>query len=90
MNSAYDSSGDDLFFEGTTILDELDDSDELGAMSTNRNLAPDANVEAANIDSFYDDDVAIPKGKSYHYMLSMLVYVSFDLGTGGEYCGIII
>jgi len=38
-----------------------------------------------------DDDVAIPKGKSiaHHYMPSKMVYVSFDVETGGEYCGII-
>ena len=38
-----------------------------------------------------DDDVAIPKGNSiaHHYMLSKMVYLSFDVKTGGEYCGIV-
>jgi len=38
-----------------------------------------------------DDDLAIPRGKSiaHHYMPSKMVYVSFDVETGGEYCGII-
>ena len=38
-----------------------------------------------------DDDVAIRRGKSiaHHYMSSKMVYVSFDVETGGEYCGII-
>ena len=38
-----------------------------------------------------DDDLAIPKGKSiaHHYMPSKIVYVSFDMETGGEYFGII-
>ena len=38
-----------------------------------------------------DDDVAIPKGKSiaHHYMPSKMVYVSFDVETGGEYYGMI-
>ena len=39
-----------------------------------------------------DNDVAIPNGKSiaHHYMPSRMVYVSFDLKTGGEHRGIII
>jgi len=38
-----------------------------------------------------DDDVAIPKGKliAQHYMPSKIVYVSFDVESGGEYCGIV-
>jgi len=38
-----------------------------------------------------DDDVAIPKEKSiaHHYMPSKMVYLSFDVNTGREYCGII-
>ena len=100
---AYASSDYKLFFEATTILDELDDIYELGAMSPDSYLAPDADVEAANMESFLenssqkvtmsdnDDDLAIPKGKSiaHHYMPSKMVYVSFDVETGGEYCGII-
>ena len=33
-----------------------------------------------------DDDVAIRRGKSiaHHYMSSKMVYVSFDVETGGE------
>ncbi len=68
------------------ILDELDDIDELGAMSPDSYLAPDADIESANMDSFLenssqngtmsddDDDVAIPKGKSiaHHNMPSEL------------------
>ena len=64
--------------------------------------APDAGVEAAYMESFLensspkdtlsddDDDVAIPKGKSipHHYMPSKIVYVLFDVETGGEYSGI--
>jgi len=98
-NYAYASSDDDLFFEVTTIFDKLDDVDELGAMSPPSYLAPDANVEAANLDLFFgnssqkgtmsddDNDVAIPNGKSiaHHYMPSRMVYVSFDLKTGGEH-----
>jgi len=37
-----------------------------------------------------DDDLAIPKGKSIaHHLPIKMVYVSFDVETGGEYCGII-
>ena len=38
-----------------------------------------------------DDDVAIRKGKliAQHYMPSKLVYVSFGVENGGEYCGIV-
>ena len=76
---AYASSDDDLFSKATTILDELDDIDELGAMSPDSYLSPDADIEAANMDSIFrnqetssqkgtmsddDDDVAIPKRKS--------------------------
>ena len=46
---AYASSDDDLFSEATTIPDELDDIDELRAMSPDSNLAPEADVEAASI-----------------------------------------
>jgi len=37
------------------------------------------------------NDMAIPKGKStaHHLMPTKIVYVSFDVETGGEYCGII-
>ena len=66
-------------------------------------LAPDADVEAANMDSFFenssqkgtmsgdDDDVVKPKGKliALHYKPSNMVY-AFDVKTGGEYCGFII
>jgi len=90
---AYASSDDDLFSEATTILDELDDIDELRAMSLDSYLARGADVEAANMESFLvnssqkgtmndeDNDVAIPKGKSiaHHYMPSKMVYVSFDV-----------
>jgi len=100
---AYATSNNDLFSEATTILDELDDIDELGAMSPDSYLAPDADVEAANMESFLenssqkgtmsdnDDDLAIPKGKSivHHCIPSKMVYVSFLAKTGGEYCGII-
>jgi len=62
-------------------------------------LAPEAYVEAANMESFLenssqkgtmsddDDDVAITKGKSiaHHSMPSKIVYVSFNVKTGGEY-----
>jgi len=80
----------DLFSELTTILDELDDFDDFGAMSPDSYLAPDADVEAANMESFLenasqkgtmsddDDDVAIPKGKSIAHMPSKMAYVSFD------------
>ena len=72
---AYATSDDDHFSEATTILDELDDIDELGAMSPDSYLAPDDDIEAANMESFLedssqegtmnddDDDVATPKGK---------------------------
>ena len=92
---AYASSDDDLFSEATTILDEFDDTDKLGVKSRDDYLAPDADVEAANMDSFFenssqkgtmsddDDDVA------QHYMPSKMVYVSFDVETGGEYGWII-
>ncbi len=68
---AYASSDDDLFSEATTTLDKLDDIDELGALSPDGYLAPDADVEAANMYlcfenssqkgtvSDHDDDVAI-------------------------------
>ena len=38
-----------------------------------------------------DNDVAISRGKSvaHHYMSSKMVYVSFDVETGEEKCGII-
>ena len=49
---AYASSDDDLFSEATTILNELDNIDELGAMRPDNNLASDADVEAANMESF--------------------------------------
>jgi len=48
---AYASSDDDLFSEATTILNELDDIDGLGTMSPDSYLAPDADVEAANMES---------------------------------------
>ena len=97
---AYATSDADLFSEATTILDDID---ELGAMSPDSYLAPDADVEAANMESFLenssqkgtmsddDDDMAIPKGKSiaHHLMPIKMVYVSFDVETGGEYSGII-
>ena len=103
---AYASSDDDLFSEATAIIDELDDIDELGAMSPDSYLSPDVDIEAANMDSIFrnqetssqkgtmsddDDDVAIPRRKSiaHHYMSSKMVYVSFDMETGGEKCGII-
>jgi len=100
---AYANSDDDLFSEATTILDELDDIYEVGVMSPDSYLAPDADVETANMESFLenssqkgtmsddDDDVAIPREKSiaHHYMRSKMVYVSFDVETGGKYCGII-
>ena len=92
---AYASSDDDLFSEATTILDKLD---ELGAMSPDSYLAPEADIEAANMESFLenssqkgtmsdDDDVATSEGKSiaHHYMPSKIVYVSFNVKTGGEY-----
>ena len=73
----YGSSDDDVFFfDATTILDELDDIDELAAMRPGSYLAPDTDVEAANMESFLEirsqmgtmsdkgDDMAIPKGKS--------------------------
>ena len=68
---AYASSDTDLFSEATTNLDKLDDIDELGALSPDSYLAPDADVEAANMYLFFenisqkgamsdhDDDVAI-------------------------------
>jgi len=39
-----------------------------------------------------DDDVVIPRGKSiaHHYMSSKMVYVSFDVETGEEKCGIYV
>jgi len=94
-----DSSDDDNFSEATTLLDELDDIDELGAMNPDSYLAPDADVEAANMESFLensckkgmmsdnDDDVAILKGNliAHHYMPTNMVYVSFDVKTGEEY-----
>jgi len=62
-------------------------------MSPDSCLAPDDDVEAANMESFFenssqkstisddDDDEAIPKGKSipHHYMPSKMVYVLFDV-----------
>ena len=38
-----------------------------------------------------DDDVAIPKGEliAQHHMPSKIVYVSFDVESGEEYCGIV-
>jgi len=100
---AYGSSDDDLVSEVITILNELDDIDEVGAMSPDSYHAPDADVEAANTDSFFenssqkgtmsgdDDDVVKPKGKliALHYKPSNMVY-AFDVKTGGEYCGFII
>jgi len=68
---AYASSDDDLFSEATTNLNKLDDIDELRALSPDSYLAPDADVEAANMYLFFenssqksamsdhDDDVAI-------------------------------
>jgi len=49
---AYATSDDDLFSEKTAILDELDDIDELEAIIPDSYLAPDADVEAANMESF--------------------------------------
>ena len=51
---AYASSHDDLFYQATTIIDDLDGVDELGAMSPPSYLAPNANVEAANLDPFLE------------------------------------
>ena len=96
-DDSYATSDADLFSEATTILDELDDIDELGAMSPDSYLASDADVEAANMESFLenssekgtmnddDDDMAIPKGKSiaHHLMPINMVYASFDVETGG-------
>ena len=65
---AYATSDDDHFSEATTILDDID---ELGALRPDSYLAPDADVEAANMYlcfenssqkgtvSDHDDDVAI-------------------------------
>jgi len=72
-------------------------------MSPDWNLALDADLEPANMESFLeissqkdtmsddDDDMVIPKGKStaHRFMPSKMVYVSLDVETGGEYCGII-
>jgi len=99
----YATSDDDHFSEATTTLDELDEIDELGAMSPDGYLAPGDDIETANMKSFLenssqegtmsddDDDVVIPKGKSiaHHYTPSKMVYVSFDVETGGEFGGII-
>ena len=52
---AYATPDDDLFSEATTILDELDDIDELGAMSPDSYLALDADVKAANMESFLEN-----------------------------------
>ena len=55
---AYSSSDDDLFAEASTILDEVDklgDFDEFGAMSPHSYLEPDADIEAANMDLFYEN-----------------------------------
>jgi len=66
-------------------------------------LAPGADVEAVDMESLLeisyqkgtmsddDNDKALPKSKSIalHFMPSKMVYVSFDVETGGELCGII-
>ena len=52
---AYATSDDDHLSEATTIIDELDDIDELGAMRPDNYLAPDDDIEAANMDSFLED-----------------------------------
>jgi len=52
---AYASSDDDFFSKATTILDELDDIDKLRPMSPNSYVAPDASVEAANMESFLEN-----------------------------------
>jgi len=97
------SSDDDLFSDATTIFDELHNIDELGAMIPDSYLAPDADAEAANMESFLeissqkgtmsddDHDVAILNEKSigHHFMPNKIVCVSFDVETGGEYCRII-
>ena len=107
-NSLYlydeaDDSTDAYATSATTILDWLDNIDELGAMIPDSH-APDADIKATNMESFLenssqkgtmsddDDDVAIPKGKSvaHHYMPSKILSASFDVKTGEEYCGIII
>ena len=41
---AYATSIDGLFSDGTTIIYELHDSDELGALSPDSNLALDADI----------------------------------------------
>jgi len=46
---AYASSDDYLFPDATTILDELDDIDELVVVSPDSHLAPEADVEGANM-----------------------------------------
>ena len=51
----YATSDDDHFSEATTTLDELDEIDELGAMSPDGYLAPGDDIEAANMKSFLEN-----------------------------------
>ena len=60
-------------------------------------FAPDADVEAANTDSFFenssqkgtmsddDDDLVIPKGIAHYYIPSKMVYLKLEENTAELY-----
>jgi len=73
----------------------MDEDVLLGHTSVAENVQ-EIEYNAKSTDESEDDDSAsgdipIPKGKSiaHHHMHSDIVYCSFDLETGGEFCGIV-
>ena len=97
-------SDDDSFFSLTSVENsELQDirrgwNDRAMALETNESIIIDAenDVNFQENEGFWDDDnedeAKPPNGKSIahkHIFKNRIVYVSFDIETGGEYCGIV-
>jgi len=97
-------SDDDSFFSLISVENsELQDirrgwNDRAMALETNESIIIDAenDVNFQENEGFWDDDnedeAKPPNGKSIahkHIFKNRIVYVSFDIETGGEYCGIV-
>ena len=99
----YVSSDDDLFSTTSINGDKLDHIYELEPVSPDKYLVPDSHIEAADMESILkhtaqedatsedDENKPVPKRKSiaHHYMSSKLAFISFDVETGDESCGIV-
>ena len=103
-DNEYGTDDEDMFsttsvdlLDGDPILDENEqrpDDQEvpLTGIATSQNDAENTDVDPfhdPNEDNLQDD--TIPSGKSiaHHYLHRNAAYVSFDVETGGEYCGIV-